>query len=559
MAMRASGDQTTFDCPMRQLAIDFAHKLQPFRTKESFQQLADALNGAEEAQNCSVSLPADLDDNVSRFPVLATPTEGSSLYVDAIHGSDTNSGTMQSPLKTISKAVTASRSATKPVTIILRQGTFYLSDAIMLGAEDSGLSFQNYNGEEVWLSGGIPLSPDWKSYNVRPGNSWEIVQGMNAFSGERPGPTLIKNGTYDTWEECEQVCQSDKKCHAFIWCGNHTHFQKQCWLRYDLEWRLKPDVGGIVSGRKTVGPNIYVADLSSAGIKTIPGLRVNGRRAIRARYPNADPEMDFGSTLTPTWLDPTSPPAAAFTVNPAEPLRNTCDSYQTYEAGVGGACAMYDPPVSYWGGPDNITRGYGRFMPRHPSGFVADKSILPNTPYKNGKTAIVHAWRTAHWFSLMYEVGAYNADTGNFTFSKGGFQGAEGDPHHAEFYIENVFEELDYPNEWFFDESDQKLYFFYNGSGAPPNDLQFVATQNKVLLNISGSQESPVKGIHVSGINFRDTAYTYLDPHGVPSGGDWGLQRTGAVFLEGTVGCVLTKGVFESLDGIGVMISGYNR
>ncbi len=84
-----------------------------------------------------------------------------------------------------------------------------------------------------------------------------------------------------------------------------------------------------------------------------------------------------------------------------------------------------------------------------------------------------------------------------------------------------MFEELDSPEEWFFDENTKTLYFFYNGTGAPPADLQFVVPQLKTLFNISGTQQQPVETFVLNGINFRDAAYTYMDPHGVPSGGDW--------------------------------------
>jgi len=98
-------------------------------------------------------------------------------------------------------------------------------------------------------------------------------------------------------------------------------------------------------------------------------------------------------------------------------------------------------------------------------------------------------------------------------------------------YIENVFEELDSPNEWFFDTATNLLYLWYNSTGAPnPKDL-YVATNLKVLFNISGTQAAPVVGVTLAGLGIRDSAYTYLDPHGMPSGGDWALQRTGAVFI----------------------------
>ena len=46
----------------------------------------------------------------------------------------------------------------------------------------------------------------------------------------------------------------------------------------------------------------------------------------------------------------------------------------------------------------------------------------------------------------------------------GGFQGGEGAAGAAEWNVENVFEELDSPNEWFYDQEKKDLYFFHNGA-----------------------------------------------------------------------------------------------
>jgi hypothetical protein len=51
-------------------------------------------------------------------------------------------------------------------------------------------------------------------------------------------------------------------------------------------------------------------------------------------------------------------------------------------------------------------------------------------------------------------------------------------------YVDGIFEELDAPNEFFYDAPNQMLYYFYNGSGSPPSDDVFVATNLKVLINI---------------------------------------------------------------------------
>jgi hypothetical protein len=50
-----------------------------------------------------------------------------------------------------------------------------------------------------------------------------------------------------------------------------------------------------------------------------------------------------------------------------------------------------------------------------------------------------------------------------------------------------------------------------------------------------------------------------MDPHGVPSTGDWALERKAAVFLQGTHDIIFDSCVFDRLDGNALMISGFNR
>ena len=470
-------DRSSFDCKMRQLAMDYAHKIQPWLSATKSQELADALNGAVEAQGCNVSAKTTSQRSPKPPSFPDTVAASAVFYVDTNKGSDTNTGSMDAPFQTIPKAVSAARSLSgKPSTIVLRAGTFYLEDTIALTEQDSNLTIHNYPGEEVTISGGKVIKPSWKVFDTK-------------------SPM-----------------------------------------------------------------NIYQADLSSLGVDSVMGLRVNGMRAIRARYPNANPETDgFDSTLqAKKWLPPVSE-SPKVEENPLKPLRNSSESFQMYQLGIGGVCANFDPPAGYWCG--SKTSGGGAFTYRVPSGMVADKSILPHQPYKNATGAVVQAWRPGHWASWMFEVGDYDSSTGTFSFSKGGFQGARGNDNGDEFFIENVMEELDGENEWFFDASTKTLYFFYNASSGtmPPDNTTFVVPMLKMLLSVKGSSDHPVWGVSIWGITFRDTAYTYMDPHGMPSGGDWGLQRTAALFFERTESTLIQECVFERLDGNGIMISGYNR
>ena len=86
-----------------------------------------------------------------------------------------------------------------------------------------------------------------------------------------------------------------------------------------------------------------------------------------------------------------------------------------------------------------------------------------------------------------------------------------------------------------------------------------MATQARVLFNLTGTQAAPVTGVTIRGLTMRDTRITYLDPHGMPSGGDWALQRSGAVFLQGTHGVTVDSNAMIRLDGNAVMLSAFNR
>jgi hypothetical protein len=56
----------------------------------------------------------------------------------------------------------------------------------------------------------------------------------------------------------------------------------------------------------------------------------------------------------------------------------------------------------------------------------------------------------------------------------------------------------------------------------------------KQLFTVKGTQDKPATDISFSGLSFTGTLSVFLDPHGVPSGGDWSLQRSAALFFEGT-------------------------
>lgn len=583
----ANADKQSLDCPLRQLAVDMAQKLQPSRPMSAFQELADALNGAQEAQNCSVAPTAAHNslrssaNKESRVPSIPLPPSGSHVvYVDALVGSDSNLGTTQgSPMKTLPAALAAIRatraakgfvSASKAprAYLVLRAGTFFLGKTLTLTPEDSNVNFQAFPGEDAVISGAVPISGvTWNSAPVPSYPAWEYRAGvLDAGFDVLPAQTMTPGAA-------QTLCQNTPSCTAIAYAGPQTptgpvlvSFKHKTFYAGGAGnvWVLNR---GLLPG----GANLYVADLSTFALESdIDALRVGGVRAIRARYPNAVTveDIDAMQLVAQSWTKQPMPKTSEYTVE-LPPFRNDSANdgngipyFTAFRLGVGGPCAQrFTPQASYWCA--NYTQGGGPGPYSAPIGLTASTTTLPHTPYKGDVTrANVHSWRAGRWFSWVFAVnGSTSTPTSTtFTFSldKGGNQGSRGGDAGQEFFIENVMDELDSPGEFFYDQANAMLYLFHNASGAPV-DGTVVATQLTELIAVRASQQAPVTGVGFHGITFRDSAPNYLGPHGTPSGGDWAVGRSAALFFEGTTGTTLDGCLFTSLDGNGVFFSGFNR
>ena len=71
--------------------------------------------------------------------------------------------------------------------------------------------------------------------------------------------------------------------------------------------------------------------------------------------------------------------------------------------------------------------------------------------------------------------------------------------------------------------------------------------QVQVLVNLTGTQWNPVKKVQILDVDFKAAAPTYMMPHGVPSAGDWALDRYGAIFMQGTEQTLVDGSSFERL------------
>lgn len=210
-----------------------------------------------------------------------------------------------------------------------------------------------------------------------------------------------------------------------------------------------------------------------------------------------------------------------------------------------------------------------------PKRFGAGANGEPDAPKFNGSSAhstspqrvalwadpaggYVHTIQAALWGSMHYRILSRKAD-GTLEL-EGGWQHNRPDkgPHKDFRFVENIFEELDAPGEWFQDTRTNILYF-YPPKGVDLQSAKLESVRLRHLVDFAGTKEHPVKSVSLRGMTFTASGRTFMENKESLLRSDWTIYRGGAVFVRGAEDCAIENCDFEQLGGNAIFISGYNR
>jgi hypothetical protein len=312
---------------------------------------------------------------------------------------------------------TSTSTTTTRVHLILRQGIHTLRGVpLELTESDSNLRIVGYPGEQVWLSGGISLSSlVWKP--------WEHNQAIQVAQLPR---SLFEQEGYSLGRVQKQSAQPPRP------------------------------------------PPQQQKEASLTPLPKIVSLFTSTRRYIRARFPNADPEIDqwgYASTnrlnysISPkdnvvewhkppphgkqpnfTYFDFSSPDTV-----PLVPIKNNSaqSGYNWYASGQGGVCSTIwgDAADSYWcsnasqggwsevdrecamtgriqlpmGMTYNVSTDIGQRLDSWWSSNTATGSSTNTTSTVMGESSavggILHAWHSQSWSMHMFEIANHYGST----------------------------------------------------------------------------------------------------------------------------------------------------
>ena len=179
------------------------------------------------------------------------------------------------------------------------------------------------------------------------------------------------------------------------------------------------------------------------------------------------------------------------------------------------------------------------------------------TRWKFPKGGYVHALHQNEWGDFHYIITGKN-EKGEALLEGGWQNNRRMGMHERHRFVENIFEELDTINEWFYDKKAKILYFF------PPKGLdiktaKFETPQIAHLFEFRGSENNPVKNISIEGLMFTQTLRTFMDNKEPLLRSDWTIYRGGAVLFGGAINCTLKNCTLNNLGGNAIFFSNFNK
>ena len=178
--------------------------------------------------------------------------------------------------------------------------------------------------------------------------------------------------------------------------------------------------------------------------------------------------------------------------------------------------------------------------------------------WSNPTTGLVRGLHNREWGGVSYKITGVRSNGAPELEWVG--DNNRGSGMHGTFrMVENIFEELDAPGEWFYDE-DTGLLYFYPPEGLDVTTASFEAASLEELIRVVGNDSIKAKHLTFDNFTFTQTRRTlFTRTYERPLRGDWGIARAGAIYLENAENVTISNSNFDHLGGNGVFSSGYNR
>ena len=190
-----------------------------------------------------------------------------------------------------------------------------------------------------------------------------------------------------------------------------------------------------------------------------------------------------------------------------------------------------------------------------------DPDAFSTREWSHPKDAILHIFPRNRWGNTQYRLRSIDRPRNAMVLGEGGWQlknigeSATGISEDSTFFVENVFEELDAPGEWYFDTREGTLYW-YPENGVDPRTAVVEISVLKHALEVTGTEDQPAGHLAFEGVEFAHTERSFMEQYEIPSMGDWSIYRGGAVFIREAEDISIKNCSFNGIGGNGVFVYG---
>lgn len=487
------------------------------------------------------------------------------FYV-AVDGNDDNPGTLTAPFATLERAHNAIRQLKKqqgklkqPVLVIIRGGTYYLSQPLVFLPQDSGTAacpiiFKAYPGEQPVISGGKLITNwrqeghlwtadldqvkrEWYFRLLRVGNDWAVRARYPNYKPGNPNQSWL----FAQQRSLDRPKGSLNNYLGYIgYQGDRVWWEMavaqagtyQIWLRY----ARKHTYAGSMSGKTAIS--------------------VNGEQVVLDNLPNTDGWENFNWSLVGTIELP-----AGMNILQWENLTGGSINLDTFcftnddgwqPTSGDDAGNLHIPAVSsgkqqiivYAEIYSKIKAIKGKVVSSQRYRIPLAEEQFPN--WSDWTGAEVHSFLRYGYGNGIFPIAEVDRESqslfGDFTQSN--YSVVSGN----RFYIENVREALDSPGEWYLNRQTGKLSYW--AQAGELTDVEIVAPTLDKLIVLQGDRlaNAYVEYLKFQDLTFKDTDYSlaksYFEPHDA------------AIWLKFARNCTINNCQFSTLGGHGIRLEG---
>lgn len=177
--------------------------------------------------------------------------------------------------------------------------------------------------------------------------------------------------------------------------------------------------------------------------------------------------------------------------------------------------------------------------------------------WKNPIGGYLHAMHNHDWGDFHYRITG-KSENGKLDLEGGWQNNRKSGLHPQNRMVENIFEELDTPGEWYYSADDKTLYY-YPLEGENISEIVFESPQLKSLIELRGTETQPVRNVSIERLELTQTQRTFMEPYEQLLRSDWSIYRGAAIFVEGSENCNIRRCFLHNLGGNAIFFSNYNR